>query len=881
MSLGVGSRVGPYDVLASLGAGAMGEVYRARDSRLNRDVAIKILPDLFAADPERLARFMREAQALAALNHPNIAQIHGLEESAGGRALVMELVEGEDLAERIGRGPVALDEALPIARQIASALEAAHEQGIVHRDLKPANVRVRPDGTVKVLDFGLAKALDPPGAATDPMKSPTLTARATLMGMIVGTAAYMSPEQAKGRPIDRRTDIWAFGCVLYELLTGSRAFPGDALTDTIARVLEREPDWTLLPAGTPAYVRELLQRCLRKDPARRLRDIGDARLQLEDGSAMPVDAAAPPSRSTWLAFAAIGCALLVGAAIGWTARPTAPASPRASRPVRLDLLLPSGFELFTISGSPITISPDGATIAFVAGGRGTRQVFLRRLDASDSTPLRGTEAAVAAFFGADDQTLGVLSRDRAVKRISLGDGLVTDVTSYVGLNAPVWGNVPVQGADRAMVFSRDGLWRVMAAGEEPARLTTLDASRGELAHLPGVVLPSGVVLFTSWTSTADRRRIEAVNPEDGARRVVVDRASSPLLSSATGHLLFHRDGAMLAAPFDVQTVRVTGEAVTVIPPGAVRWAGGIPVLALSASGSLVYAPAQTGLTRLVRVSRDGTFQPLMDAAGSFSHPRVSPEGSRVVLEHAADSLWVQDLTRDARSPLTSGLLPGVGFPIWTRDGRRVVFRRADQLWWVDASGSGRTGRVPSEPADIPVSLSPDGEVLAVLRTSASGGGDLVAISPTGAWSPRPLVQTQGYDGGADFSPDGRWLLYASTDSGTSQVYLAPYPAMDRKWAISTRGGTQPRWSRSGREAIYRNGDQMMAVGVETSGAEPRLSTPRVLFERTFASGAYVTIPNYDVMQDGSFVMMLPEPGVPRLTVVLDWIEELRAKVGAR
>jgi Tol biopolymer transport system component len=776
---------------------------------------------------------------------------------------------------------VALDEALPIARQIASALEAAHEQGIVHRDLKPANVRVRPDGTVKVLDFGLAKALDPPGASTDPMKSPTLTARATLMGMIVGTAAYMSPEQAKGRPVDKRTDIWAFGCVLYELLTGSRAFPGEALTDTIARVLEREPDWTLLPAGTPVYVRELLHRCLRKDPARRLRDIGDARLALEDGSAMPVDAVAPASRPTWLAPAAIGCAVLLGAAIGWTARPTVPASPGAARPVRLDLLLPSGFELFTISGTPITISPDGATIAFVAGGRGTRQVFLRRLDATESTPLRGTEAAVAAFFGPDNQTLGVLSRDRAVKRISLGDGLITDDTSYVGLNAPVWGNVPVQGADSGLVFSREGLWRVAATGAEPVRITTLDAARGELAHLPGAVLPSGVVLFTAWTSTSDRLRIEAVDPTDGARRIVVDRASSPLLSAPTGHLLFHRDGAMLAAPFDAQAARVTGEAVTVIPPGTIRWAGGIPLLALSKNGTLVYAPAQTGLTRLVRVSRDGTSQPLMDAAGSFSHPRVSPDGDRVVLELGADSLWVQDLTRDARSPLTSGQLPGVGFPIWTRDGRRVVFRRADQLWWVDASGSGRTGRMPGEPADIPVSLSPDGEVLAVLRTSAGSGGDLIAVSPTGAWPPRPLVQTQGYDGGADFSPDGRWLLYASTDSGTSQVYLAPYPAMDRKWAISTRGGTQPRWSRSGREAIYRNGDQLVAVDVETSGAEPRLSTPRLLFERTFASGAYVTIPNYDVMPDGSFVMMLPEPGAPRLTVVLDWIEELRTKVRAR
>ena len=862
----------------------MGEVYRARDTQLNRSVAIKVLPELLAEDHDRLARFTREAQTLAALNHPNIAQIYGLQNgpadlSVGAlakaeagpypTALVMELVEGEDLSVLMARGPMPLTEALPVARQICDALEAAHELGIVHRDLKPANIKVRPDGTVKVLDFGLAKAMDPIGMSSpDAMQSPTLTARATQMGMIIGTAAYMAPEQAKGKAVDKRADIWAFGVVLYEMLAGCRAFPGDGVSDTLAKVLERQPDWTALPPLTPPHVRSLVEQCLRKEPSRRLRDIGDARLQLEEGAGESATTIAP-ARKRWIWPVTVTAALAAGAALGWSSRLTSTAPDGPAGIVQMDLLLPDGHELFTVAGSQISIAPDGSKVAFVAVGGGTRELFLRRIDAPAAEKVRGTESAVSGFFGPDSVSLGLLARDRTLKRLSLGDGLITDIGGTVGTNAPVWGH------DGFLVFARQGLWRQPASGGETTRLTTLDTAGGEVAHTPGAVLPSGVVLFTSWSS--DRSRIEAVDPASGVRRLIMDAASMPLYSP-TGHLLFHRDGAVLAAPFDVGSLRATAEAAIVFPPGKIRLAGGNPMMALSNNGTLVYAPSQTGLTNLVRVTRSGVVTRLSESARPWSHPRVSPDGTRVVLEHAADSLWLQDLSRDARTPLTAGRLPGLGFPIWERDGRHVVFRLFDELWRVDAGGSGRSLRIPgAQPGDIPTALSPDGDTLVLLRTQSGSGGDVYALSMKGAWPPRPLVQTPGYDGGGDFSPDGRWLAYASTDSGSAQIYLAPYPAMDRKWPVSTRGGTQARWSRNGREIFYRDGNRMMTVEVDASGSDVRLSSPKLLFEQPFTTGAYVTTANYDVTADGGFVMLQAETGVPRLAVILNWFEELKTK----
>ena len=507
---------------------------------------------------------------------------------------------------------------------------------------------------------------------------------------------------------------------------------------------------------------------------------------------------------------------------------------------------------------------------------------MRALDEPASVPLRGTDAAISLAFAPDGRSLVFLSRDRTLKRLSLRDGLVSDIATASGTNAPLW------GVDGAIVFGRDGLWRVPAPGTSPTRLTSLDTSRGEMAHTTGDVLPSGVVLFTSWVTgdrslgnnEGDTSRIEAVNPADGVRRIVVGRASAPMYA-ATGHLLFLRDDAIMAVPFDARTAEVTGDAVTVIPAGVVRLSGGLPLIGLSTNGTLVYAPSQTGLVNLVKVNSDGRTERLSATPRAYTQPRVAPDGTRVVLAQGADSLWLHDLSRDARTPLTPGRLPGVSFPIWSRDGRRVVYRRFDDLWWVDADGSGRSGRVPaSAPGDIPATLALDGDTLAVLRTSQGTGGDIFVLSLSGAWPPRPLVQTPGSDGGADISPDGRWLLFASTDSGPSQVYLSPYPAMDRKWTVSTSGGTQPRWSPDGRQVFYREGNRMMAVGLEARTGAVRLTAPRMLFEREFASGGYITIANYDVLPDGSFVMTEAEPGSPRLTVVLNWFDVLKRKLAS-
>ena len=878
-----GTRLGPYEIVSRLGAGGMGEVYRARDSRLQRDVAIKVLPAEVAGDSERLARFTREAQTLAALTHPHIAHVHGLDESGTTRALVMELVEGDDLSAVIARGPVPLDEALAIAGQIADALAAAHESGIVHRDLKPANVKVRPDGTVKVLDFGLAKALDRRLAAaaspSDPTHSPTITSPAmTAMGMVLGTASYMSPEQARGKLVDRRADIWAFGCVLFEMLTGRRAFPGESVTDTLARVIEREPDWALLPPTTPTYVRGVLERCLRKDPGRRLRDMGDARMALEEGGpAAPAAAANRRGTFRWHLPAGLLAALLAGTALGWLARPAPVANARLTAPMQLDLLLPDGLDLFTLPGARLAISPDGSKVAFVAGGRGSRQVFVRSLDGAQAVPVRGTDAAFATAFSPDGQALAFLSRDRSLKRVSLRDGLINDIAPVAGTSTPIW------GADDRVIYAREGVWRVAASGGTPERLTSLDQARSELAHMPGVRLHSGLVLFTTYAtaersfanSEGDTARIEVVDPANLVRRVVVDRAAAPIYSP-TGHLLFLRDGAVLAVPFDAATAQVTGDAVTVLPAGTVLLSSGTPLVSLADNGMLVYAPASTGLSNLIRLTPGGAAVPLSETPRAFAQPRVSPDGTRLVVSLGAESLWVHDLSRDARTPLTSGRLPGVSFPIWSHDGRRVVYRRFDDLWWVDADGRGGTGRVEgNQPGDIAVAAARDGDMLAVLRVNPSTGGDIFALSMTGAWPSRPLVQTAGYDGGADFSPDGRTLVYASTDSGLSQVYLSPFPAMDRKWTVSTSGGTQPRWSRDGRQILYRDGNRMMAVAVSTTGDVVSLSPPRVLFDRAFSSGGYITIANYDVLPDGSFVIPEAVPGPSRLTVVLNWLDALR------
>jgi eukaryotic-like serine/threonine-protein kinase len=875
-----GQRLGAYHMLELLGVGGMGQVYRARDTKLGRDVAIKVLPPLFAADPERLSRFDREARLLASLNHPHIAAIYGFEETSGVHALVLELVEGPTLAERLQRGPLPITEALAIARQIADALEAAHERRVVHRDLKPQNIKVKPDGTVKVLDFGLAKAMV--AAANDadgPPASTTLT-DGTRDGIILGTTRYMSPEQSRGHAVDRRTDIWAFGCVLYEMLTGHPSFAGETISDTLAAVLKQEPDWQALPAGTPPDIRSLLRRCLKKDPVDRLHDIADARIEIQEAIATPaaMTPTGPPRRPAarwmrvfpWLvAAAAVAVALLVGQ------RSLATRS-HAGSVTRLDLDLPAGVELWVYPPG-VALSPDGTRVAFVGVLSGSRQLYTRRLDQFETVAIRGTENANSVFMSPDGRALGFITADLALKKVSLADGLVTTVEHDAEFSAgAVW------GADDRITFVRAGaLWQVPAAGGPAKQLTTLDGGKREILHAwPSVVAEGRILLFASMTgSSRGASHIEALSVPTGHRRVIVESGTFPLYLPS-GHLVFFRDGALVGAPFDVDRLEVTGPVVRVLENLAVGTIMDAPLAALSNAGSLMYAPSDAGTTRLVWVSRQGVERPITETPRRYQYPRLAPEGRRTVVATGGD-LWIQDIARATFTRLTSEQTVGNAFPVWTPDGARVLFRTSTGMYWIGGDGSGHPQAIAGAVSgDIPCSVAPDGDTLAFMRQHAQTSRDVYVLSLRGQSRLRPVVNTPAFEGGAQFSPNSHWMAYASDESGQMQVYVRPFPGPDRRWQVSTEGGTQPLWSRNGKEIFYRVGNKMMVVDV-SAGVELTLSPPRQLFEQRYVF-QNVSLANYDISPDGQqFVMVKDEAGSGRLSVVLNWTEELKRLTASR
>ena len=888
MPLGPGARFGPYEVVGLIGAGGMGEVYRALDPRLKREVALKIVSQSFAADPDRLARFQREAQVLAALNHPNIAHVYGLEQSEGVQALVMELVEGPTLADRIAKGPIPLDETVPIARQIAEALETAHEQGIIHRDLKPANIKLRPDGVVKVLDFGLAKALEPPMFAGrgDATASPTITSPAMMtgVGVLLGTAAYMSPEQARGKTVDKRTDIWAFGCVLYQMLTGRRAFEGEDVSDTLAFIITKDPDWSALAPDLPAALGRLLRRCLEKDRTRRLQHIGDARLELEEALTAPVpvpDAAAP--RSTrwthllpWTLATAFATALLLTTIVTFTARPGEETA--ADRPVsRLELTLPAGLEFFAaeLTGPNVAVSPDGTQLAFVGVRGGLRQIYLRHLGDFEATLVRGSETASFLFFSPDGQSIGFIANDQGLRAVSLADGGVEILARGVDYGGATW------TTDGRIVFARGGtLWEASASasgGDAARQLTTLDAKRGETAHRwPAVVPNNQTVLFTTFTASGvGSPRVEALSRATGERRTVVERGTFPVYA-ASGHLVFVRDAVLLAAPFNLERLEVTGPPLLLLENPTVS--GGAAQMALSGTGSLVYPPGAQPRW-LVWVSRQGVEQTLSETRRSYGNPRLAPDGRRVVVDVAGSELWMVDIARDTFTRLTLGQTSLNSYPVWTPDGKRIVFRTSTGLHWLDPDGGGGPQVIPGTSlSDFPNSVSPDGSTLALLRMGPDTTADGYALSLRGEPAPHPVMKTPAYEGGSMFSPDGNWLAYASDESGRLEVYVRPIAGPDRKLLVSTDGGTHPRWNPSGKELFYRNGDNMMAVAVSTN-PEMTLSKPQLLFARRYSFGTNITLANFDVSPDGQrFLMVKDDPGAARLNVVLNWTEELKRLV---
>ena len=904
LALTAGSRVGPYEIIAALGAGGMGEVYRARDAALGRDVALKILPDVVAGDPDRLARFQREAQVLASLNHSHIAQIYGLEDiGAGGRAIVMELIEGDDLSQRIARGPLPLDEALPIARQIADALEAAHERGIIHRDLKPANIKVRPDGTVKVLDFGLAKAMEPAGAASpSASESPTITTPAmTEAGMILGTAAYMSPEQARGKRVDTRADIWAFGCVLYEMVTGRRAFEGEGVSETLARVIEREPDWARLPATLSPSLRTYLRRCLQKDPRQRVQAIGDVRLALEGAfeTAVPNTAAAAVG-AQWRRLTIVGVAatLASGAIIGtlvWVAMRQAP--PRVTR---LEVT-PSGPAALSINWNArdLAITPDGSRLIYV-GNRST-QLFVRALDATAPVAVF-TGQPSGPFVSPDGQWIGFADGLGVLKKVSVTGGPAVTLATLdtAGPSGATW------GPDDTIIVATNsvatGLQQVAAAGGPLTVLTRPDREQGEADHLWPEMLPGGrAVLFTitALTGGLDAAQVAVLDLQTGERQVLVRGVShahyvldKPKWSSPQnqgGHLVYAAAGTLRAVAFDLASLETRGTPVTVVSDVVMTARGGVDAV-VAGDGTLAYVSGSVeGTPRtLLWVDRQGLETPIPAPPRPYLLPALSPDGTRVAVfanDYERD-LWLWDLSRTTLTRLTSA--DGVDVvQVWTPDGRRLIFTSEQggvrNLFWQAANSPGAVERLTESPnTQYPSAVSPDGRQLIFSEEAPKTDNDVMAIELDGTRRVTPIVQTAFTERNGIISPDGRWLAYEADDSGRFEIYVRPYPDVNSgHWTVSTNGGTRPVWARSGQELVYVSPTgALMRVGV-TRGPSWAATTPTPVVKE-----GYFTNPNwwgrsFDISPDGQRFLMIKEGGSdgtaapPTIIVVLNWFEELK------
>ena len=876
MSLTPGQKIGPYDVVGSLGAGGMGEVYRARDPRLKRDVAIKILPALLSSDPERLTRFEREAQALAALNHQHIAAIYGFEDLGGVRGLVMELVEGPTLADRISQGAVPLLESLRYAKQIAAALDAAHEKGIIHRDLKPANIKLSADGEIKVLDFGLAKAVQPDSGASQQIStSPTLTARATELGIILGTGAYMAPEQARGKTVDKRADIWGFGCVLFELLTGKRAFEGEEITDVLARVIERDPDWSRLPASTPPALRTLLQRCLTKDPRARMRDIGDARFvidEIEAGKGAPEHAApevaAPPaipqsgSRLARLAPWAVA-ALAVAAAVTIGLQRTAPVA--ITEPTRVELTLPPEVELF----AKPDISGDGRTVAFVGVRQGVRQVYVRRLDQAEAKVIPGTEGASSISLSPDGETGAMIGTDTRLKRVMVA----TNVVEPLLTGADMLGSSAV-ASDGSIVFIQGPKLMVLAPGTtSPRVLTEADPAASEVSLVAPIVTQGGAnVLFTvRYGKPGELRLRVAMVPMAGGKHRVVTEAADQALAVMAGRIVVTRDNALLVNDFDEAQGKVGGTS-TRIAEDVLIGATGVLAASVSHTGTILFAGSKLASSYLVWVDPTGAEHVVAGPPRVFQNPRVSPDGRQIAFA-ANGTVWTMDPVRGGVTRVTPNSTDvTMGFPVWSSDSARIFLRSRDGIieQRADAEGTPRPIK-DTNAADYPSSVTPDGKTLLFLRIRAETAGDIYTANiATGEL--KPIVATPAYEGAPQVSPDGKWLAYVSNHSGPMEVYLRLLDGADRRWAVSSGGGLHPLWSRDGRQIYYRFGQKLLSVDVMTT-PEVRLGTPRVLLERRYEFGVNLTFPNYSLSHDGrQFLMVKSIEGSSHFNLVINWLK---------
>ena len=882
----IGQSIAHYRITAKLGEGGMGEVWRATDTKLNREVALKVLPESFAQDPDRMARFQREAHVLAALNHPNIAAIYGLED----RALVMELVEGKPLT-----GPLPVDTALHYARQIVEALDAAHEKGITHRDLKPANILVTAEGHVKVLDFGLAKAAEVTAAPGE--NSPTLTLAATRLGVIMGTAGYMAPEQARGQQVDTRADIWAFGVVLFEMLTGKRLFAGETISDTLASVLTREVDFAALPAETPALLKRLLRRCLERDRKKRLRDIADARLDLDETVSAPdsVAQAPPPSKRSRLPWALASVAVLAACALGfalWRSR-----QPVAKPLLHLSVDLGADTRLYPF-GPNLAFSPDGTRLAYSStAADGTWRIYLRRLDQPEATALASTESGGHPFFSPDGQWVAFFA-NRKLQKVSINGGAAITVSDSAADRGGSWGE---DGQIVAALGMQSGLSRIPSAGGQPVALTEVDRKKKEDSHRWPQVLPGAkTVLFTAGQNgNFDEANIDVVSLASGQRKTVF--RGGYFARYLSGYLVYVNRNTLFAAPFDLDRLETTAQPVPVLEGLYANLVQGSAYYAFSRAGNFVYHQGKAGghNATIQWLSRDGVAEPLLAKPGMYYHPRLSPDGKHLALivnDGYSDEIWVYNLARDAMTRLTFNA-GTKSSPVWSPNGKFIFFGNQDGLWCAPADGSSREQRLlQTAGGTFPNSFSPEGNWLTYFQLDTKSNWDIQFVpiewqpqQPPRAGKPKPFQDTPAVEVFPNVSPDGRWLAYMSTESGVAEIYVRPVPwagsVAGGKWQISNDRGDLPFWAPGGNVLYYRRDDRIMAVSYSVNGSTFSAGKPQLWSEKSLVPTGRDA--NFDLAPDGKRFVVVRTVGdqgelkpINHLTLLLNFSDEIKRRISS-
>jgi eukaryotic-like serine/threonine-protein kinase len=881
----IGKTLGHYQITSELGKGGMGEVYQAKDRKLGRDVAIKVLPEEFARDADRVARFQREAKLLASLNHPNIAAIHGLEESGGTNFLVLELVEGQTLADRIKAGPIPVEESLKLALQIAEALEAAHEKGVIHRDLKPANIKVTPESKVKVLDFGLAKAYTAEQHELNLSNSPTLSNLATQQGVILGTAAYMPPEQAKGKAVDKRADIWAFGVVLFEVLTGRQLFTGETVSETLASVLKSEPEWKRLPPNLHPRIHLLLQRCLKKETKDRYSGISDARVDIQEVLAGSGGALAQPVagvhqkrlRTALLWIAAIILTAIMAGVVAWNAKP----APESREVVRFN---------YDLSGYSPTISADlQYTIAVSPNGRqfvySTRNgLYLRSMSDLDGRHITGTSGGGSSpFFSPDGKWVGYQSEGQ-LKKIPISGGAPIVLCNSGLVFGATW------STDSTIVYSDStrGVMRVSANGGTPETLV-----KEGMCVSPQLMPDGKSLLFTR----AIPQEVVLQSLESGERKVLLNGTMARYIPG--GYLVYlSRNNSVYNAftiPFNLETREVTGSPVSI--------AGDILEVAVSNRGTLIFMSGGPGTATagrtLVWVDRTtGKEEPIAAPSNEYHYPRISPDGTKVAFAIGGLSnadIWTWDLERKNLMRLTSNEGPDL-VPVWTRDGKKITFASVREsimgLYWQAADGTGEAEKIFAEPSRIvmPYSWSPDTKTLVMTEMLDTNNFDAVVLSMDGDRKPKPLLREKYGKYQPQLSPDGRWMAYSSSETGRSEVYVRPFPNVnDGRWQVSTESGNSPIWAPNGKELFFLigNASGVMSVSVETSTTF-KPGKPKILFASSYVGFWPSDGTPWDIHPDGTKFLMMKQssvtsehsnaPRAPKITVVLNWFEELKQRV---